>query len=148
MDNDILTLDLRDTANREDMDAVHEGLRAYNARFADHNHKPLNIYLRDASGAIVGGLLGDTYFGWLSINILWIDDHYRGQRYGERLIGMAEDEARRRGCTHANLDTISFQAPAFYEKLGYRVYGVLEDFPVGNDHRRHYLTKDLEQART
>ena len=143
----MLTFDLRDTAEREDMDQIHNGLRAYNAQFTGgdptHGHIPLNIYLRDESGAICGGLLGDTYFGWLSINIVWIDERYRGQRYGEQMITAAEDEARRRGCVHVHLDTFSFQARPFYEKLGYRVYGVLDDFPVGVGSQRFYLTKEL-----
>lgn len=147
MENATLSLDLRDTADRDDMEKVHAGLRGYNALFAGdnprHGHIPLNIYLRDESGTICGGLLGDTYFGWLSINILWIDERFRGQGYGERLMDTAEEEARRRGCVHVNLDTFSFQARPFYEKRGYRVYGVLEDFPAGTGHQRFYLTKDL-----
>ena len=143
MEHEPLTLDLQAKAERDDMDQVHAGLRAYNERFATHGHQPLNIYLRDEAGAICGGLLGDTYFGWLSINILWIDDRYRGQGYGERLMDMAEGEARQRGCVHVNLDTFSFQARPFYEKRGYRVYGVLDDFPVGVGSQRFYLTKDL-----
>jgi len=54
---------------------------------------------------------------------------------------IAEDEARHRGAKNAYLDTFSFQAPDFYKKHGYRVFGELQDFPPG--HQRHFLTKRL-----
>lgn len=138
-----LTLEVHDAADAAEVEFIHSGLRTYNARFAPSDYRPLFVFLRDADGQLVGGLLGDTYWGWISINILWIDERYRGRGYGERIITAAEDEARRRGCAHAMLDTLSFQARPFYEKLGYRVYGLLEDFPAGSGHTRYYLTKDL-----
>jgi hypothetical protein len=54
---------------------------------------------------------------------------------------MAEAEARQRGAQHAYLDTFSFQAPGFYKKHGYQVFGELQDFPPG--HQRYFLTKQL-----
>jgi GNAT superfamily N-acetyltransferase len=45
------------------------------------------------------------------------------------MIRMAEDQARARGCIGAWLDTFSFQARPFYERLGYQVIGRLDDFP-------------------
>jgi len=138
-----LTLEVRDAADAAEVEFIHSGLRTYNARFAPSDYLPLYVFLRDGGGQLVGGLLGDTYWGWVSINILWIDERYRGQGYGERVLAAAEEEARRRGCAHAMLDTLSFQARPFYEQQGYRVYGQLEDFPAGSGHTRYYLTKDL-----
>jgi hypothetical protein len=57
------------------------------------------------------------------------------------LLVTAEDEARRRGAKHADMDTFSFQAPAFYEAHGYEVFGVLRDYPPG--HQRLYMQKRL-----
>lgn len=131
-------------ADPADIDFVRNGLRHYNSLFADNSYQPLHIFLRDNDGTLVGGLLGDTYWGWLAVNILWLDEGVRRQGYGERLLAAAEDEARRRGCAHVHLDTLSFQARPFYEKLGYRVYGALEDFPAGSGHTRYYMTKDIQ----
>jgi len=82
---------------------------------------------------IVGGLVGKFWliWGWLEIDILWVAEAHRGQGLGSRLMAAAENEGRARGCLYAKLNTASFQAPGFYEKLGYRVYGALEGFPPG-----------------
>lgn len=138
-----VTMTVLDAADPADIEFVHNGLRRYNARYAEDSYKPLYIFLRDEQDQIVGGLLGDTYWGWCAINIVWIDERYRRQGLGEKLLVAAEEEARRRGCRHVQLDTLSFQARPFYEKLGYRVYGTLEDFPAGSGHARYYLTKEI-----
>ncbi len=57
------------------------------------------------------------------------------------MLELAEQAARGRGCHHAFVDTMSFQARGFYEKHGYTRYGVLDDFPIG--HRRFFLQKNL-----
>ena len=138
-----ITFQVLDAADPADVDRVHAGLRRHNEQFAESGYKPLFIFLRDGEGRLIGGILGDTYWGWLSVNTFWIDDRYRGRGYGERMLAAAEEEARRRGCAHVLLDTFSFQARPFYEKFGYWVYGTLEDFPVGIGHTRYYMTKDL-----
>ena len=63
------------------------------------------------------------------------------RRRGAPVMNAAESEARKRGCNHVYLDTVSVQAPAFYEKLGYRIVGTLEEFPPGE--RKFFMTKDL-----
>lgn len=138
-----ISIHVLDKADVADIDFIRNGLREYNARFTEEGFAPLYVFLRDGDGSLVGGLLADTYWGWLSIHIVWIDERYRGQNYGERLIAVAEEEARQRGCAHVQLDTLSFQARPFYEKQGYRVYGSLADFPAGSGHVRYYMTKDL-----
>ena len=55
----------------------------------------------------------------------------------------AEREAIRRGCRTIWLDTFTFQARGFYERLGYSVFGTLEDYPPG--HSRFFLKKSLTQ---
>lgn len=133
---------LETTSSSEDIRVVEKGLENFNRRHApDDNVLPLNIFLRRDDGAVFGGLLGNTYWGWLHIRVLWIDDSMRGQGYGSRLIRLAEEEAILRGCHHAHLDTMSFQAQPFYEKLGYSEFGCLNNLPV--DHKRIFLQKSL-----
>lgn len=126
----------------EERSLILDGLTAHNLKFAPPGTVTgLSVLVRDEKNHPLGGLLGGTYWGWLYIELLWLDERARGEGIGTRVVQMAEDEARARGCHHVYLDTQSFQAREFYEKLGYRVFGQLDDFPKG--HTRYYLEKDL-----
>ncbi len=132
----------RGPASDADLDAVFQGLRAYNdARVGDPGYSPLHVLLRGEDGGVQGGLAGDVYLGWLFIRYLWVAEEHRGGGYGERLLREAEDEARSRGCRGIWLDTFSFQAPGFYRRLGFQEFGRLNDYPAG--HSRHFLWKPL-----
>ena len=102
---------------------------------------PVVFFLRDESGEVLGGLLGDIWAAWLHITTLAVAAPVRGQGFGQELMKRAEAYARQRGCTDAFLDTFSFEARPFYEKLGYRVFGTLENHPAGHQH--YFMTKRL-----
>ena len=137
-----LTLD--DAPSSEDVRLIGDNLSAYNRERAGDDYRPLAVFLRDPQDAIVGGLIGSTFWGWFAIDLFWVDEGLRGQGHGQRLLATAEEEAIRRGCRRVVLDTMSFQAPAFYLKRGYTVFGELPDFPPG--HSRYYLVKRLRPA--
>ena len=123
-------------------DYIREALNQFNcAHVGDDGHTPLNLIEYDADGSIIGGLLGGTYWGWMYIDILWVREDHRRQGVGSRLLTEAEKEAVRRGCHHVHVDTMSWQAPAFYQKHGYEVIGVLPDIPLGN--QKYLLMKTL-----
>ena len=140
---DDLAITFLETPDLADSKFVQDRLREFNISKVgdDDHHQTLGIFVRDPDGRILGGLLGDTYWGWLYVSILWIDERLRGQGYGEKLLAAAEQEAIRRSCKHAHLETMSFQALPFYEKHGYTVFGVLEDLPEG--HQKYYMHKKL-----
>jgi ribosomal protein S18 acetylase RimI-like enzyme len=107
--------------------------------------RPVAALLRDPqSGAVIGGLWGRTAWGWLHMDTLYVPDALRRGGIGSSLVRMAEEEAVRRGCQGAWLDTFSFQARDFYERLGYRVFGTIENQPPG--HARHFLQKTFDRA--
>jgi GNAT superfamily N-acetyltransferase len=140
--SDDYTLWVEDQPLVEDKRIVLDGLNAYNLEHAGPDgHREVNVFLRDGQGRVVGGALGSTYWGWLHVSILWVDQALRGQDYGTRLLYLAETEGILRGCRHAHLSTLDFQALPFYLKRGYTVYGQLEDLPPG--HTRYFLKKDL-----
>jgi len=121
---------------------IGQGIRNYNTEQAgDDHHQRLCFVFRAPGQEVAGGVIGATYWDWLYIDLMWIREDLRGRGYGRRLLTLAEEEARKRGAKNAYLDTFSFQAPAFYEKQGYRVFGELPDFPAG--HQRFFLTKQL-----
>jgi GNAT superfamily N-acetyltransferase len=133
---------LETEASAADRQRVVDGLVEHNASFAPRPAEPvLTLLLRDENDQVRGGLLGETYYGWLHVSILWVDEPFRGGGYGEALVRAAEEEARKRGCHSAHLDTFSFQARPFYERLGYHVFAELESYPEG--HTRYYLRKTL-----
>lgn len=118
------------------------GLTAFNTQQAgEDNGKKLCFVVKKPDGQNVGGVIGATYWNWLYINLMWIQEDLRDQGYGKQLLGLAEEKARQRGAKHAYLDTFSFQALDFYMKLGYEVFGELQDFPQG--HQRFFMKKQL-----
>ena len=123
-------------------DYIREALNQFNCAYVgDDGHTPLHLIEYDADENIIGGLLGGTYWGWMYIDILWVREDHRRQGVGSRLLTEAEKEAMRRGCHHVHIDTMSWQAPAFYPKHGYEVIGVLPDIPLGN--QKYLLMKAL-----
>lgn len=108
---------------------------------SEGNYKPLAIFLRDSDNHVMGGLVGETYWQWLYVDVLWVHESLRREGYGDALLAAAEQEAVKRGCQYAYLDTFSFQAPEFYQKRGYIVFGELPNFPQG--YRRYFLKKEL-----
>ena len=122
--------------------ALIAGLVAYNTEQAgSSHHQVVAIAVRDGEGNICGGLSGAINWNWLFVKLLWVGESLRGQGYGTALIAAAEREALAHGCDHVYLDTFSFQARGFYERLGYAVFGQLEDFPPG--HTRYFLQKRI-----
>jgi ribosomal protein S18 acetylase RimI-like enzyme len=101
----------------------------------------LSILVRDQADTIVAGIWGWTWGACCEIRTLWVHEQLRGQGYGRQLLSAAEQEALRRGCRQLVLSTHSFQAPGFYQLLGYEVVGSVEDYPEG--HRQYYLRKRL-----
>jgi GNAT superfamily N-acetyltransferase len=103
--------------------------------------QPLAAVLRDGGGALVGGAYGNVNWTWLSIGLVWVAEPLRRGGYGRQVISALEDAARARGCRHAHLDTFSYQARPFYERLGYELFATLDDYPPG--HQRYFLKKRL-----
>ena len=128
-----------------DINAITLGLMSFNKAHTDGAAPQyLVITVRDQDQAIVGGLVGLCYLGWLHVQVLWMQEELRGQGYGNSLLARAEQEAIKQGCRNACLETYSFQAPAFYEKRGYVSFAELPDFPVGN--KKHFLRKSLGES--
>ena len=90
---------------------------------------------------ILGGLWGATNFAHLHVDLLFVPEPLRGIGLGRKMLIEAEREAITRGCRGAWLDTYSFQARGFYERLGYTVFGMIDDYPPGQ--RRVFLHKTL-----
>ena len=127
---------------KKEIDEVRAALMKFNeACVGSDGHTPLNLVEYDADGNVIAGILGGTYWGWMYVDILWVHEEHRRKGLGTRLLLAAEREAAQRGCHHVHLDTMSWQAPAFYQKHGYEVIGILPDIPRGN--QKYLLMKAL-----
>ena len=121
---------------------VSGGLAAFNkAVFGRVDAQTLDVVFRGDSGEIGGGLLGHSSLGLFFLDLFYLPQPLRGAGLGSRIIALAEGEARRRGCTAAFVYTVTFQAPGFYERHGYRCFGEIACPPSGAT--RIFLTKPL-----
>ena len=138
--------------NAEVIRTISDELTAYNiAQRPDPAAAPMTLVVRgDVDGdsgsgesgekRVIAGLIGRTAWQWLRVDELWVAQAYRHHGLGEQLLSRAESIARARGCRGVHLDTFEFQAPNFYRKLGYEIFGVLEQYP---DTPHYYFKKML-----
>jgi GNAT superfamily N-acetyltransferase len=134
---------LTDAPAPADSAVIQQGLRAYNTSQAGYDdYRPLAVFVTDpASGEVLGGLYGGSYLGQLRVDRFFLPAGLRRGRLGSRLLAMAEEEGRRRGCTRVALNTLEIQARGFYEKQGYETAAVLDCSPPGVT--RYLMTKRL-----
>jgi len=137
-----LTLAAEPSPSEATIKAIEAGLNMHSASVGlSTDWSPRWIIGRDDAGAVQAGIRFVLAFDWLFVNWLWVADAYRTHGIGSQLMAQAETAAREQGCRAAYLDTFTFQAPKFYERLGYREFGRLNDFPPG--HARIWFTKPL-----
>ena len=117
-------------------------IRSYNrSKREAAESESLNLYVEDDSGQLMAGLVAETFGNWLEIEYLFVKEDLRGQGIGSQLLKQAESEAKKRNCRFAFVNTYQFQAPAFYQKHGYKEVFTLKDYPYTG--QRHYYQKDL-----
>ena len=105
-------------------------------------HHKISYVLKTEQDNLIGGIIAERLnWGILFISILYVKESFRGFAFGSKLLSEVESEAKKHDCYLAHVDTFDFQAKGFYEKQGYKVFGVLENCPKG--HKRYYLQKDL-----
>jgi GNAT superfamily N-acetyltransferase len=134
------------TAERSDAAAVStelwKGLRRFNRETAGAlRYKRTVLSVRDDKGRLLGGLILQSHWRESYIELLWLSARARRAGFGTSLIKEAERRARRRGSRPIHLNTYSFQAPLFYEKLGYQRFGSMSGSPRGQS--RHFYVKRL-----
>jgi len=119
------------------------GLSAFNDQATGINDRQaLAVTIRDPeTQQVLGGMTGRTSLGLLFLDLFYLPESLRGSGLGSRLLQACEDEGRRRGCLSAVLYTLSFQAPAFYEKHGWQRFGEVPCLPEGTS--RVFMSKVL-----
>jgi GNAT superfamily N-acetyltransferase len=142
-DQSEIMMTLTDAPDHGECAVITDGLRTYNeAQAGSSDSRALAVLVRDPeTKKVVGGLLGRTSLGLLRVDRFFLPEELRRSRLGSRILAMAEDEGRRRGCSRALLSTVHFQAPGFYLKQGWEVAARIDCEPPG--HTRFLMTKKL-----
>lgn len=125
---------------------VDEGLGAFNDAAAPlHEVRPLAVFVRDAEGRVVGGAVGRRWGAFAELQQLWVHDSQRGRGLGQALLRRFEADCAAHGVHTLSLETFSFQARPFYERLGWRVVQVHAQYP----HRikRYSMRRELALQR-
>lgn len=127
-------LTLSDTVPETARDAILSGIKAHNdTLLGPTDRREVFIPITADDGTVDGGLVGYTGRGWLYVELLFVPERLRGQGMVAKLLALAEEEARARGCIGAYIDTINPVACRAYERAGYRVFGRIENFTKGLD---------------
>lgn len=119
--------------NPKDKKVMVEGLLFHHAKSGHpRKSKTYSILLKEDKEKVMGAVIVTFLWNGMEINSLWVDETIRKQGWGRKLMQAVEKEAVKRGCTVAYTNTFPWQAPEFYKKLGYELYGKLDDLPKGS----------------
>ena len=134
------------TPTEEEMMIVQKSLEEYKKQFPngelDIPTPDISLVLKNSSGTIVGGVITSMLTGVMHLEVLWIDEMYRGRGYGKALVLQAESIAKEKGYPASQTWTFSFQAPEFYQRIGYKLVGTFDGYTDGIT--EHILRKKLE----
>lgn len=122
--------------------AIAEGISRHN-RGTSVLREDFAIVKRRNVEPVVGGITASISFAVLFINNIWVEEAERLTGIGRELMMAAEDEGRRRHAKSACVDTLSTQAPEFYERLGYVEFGRVEGEVEGRRLDRIWFRKSL-----
>lgn len=139
---EITVIEGGDKAFADEVEAIIDGVAETLGKPFDP--EPLHLKATNADGQLIGGLAAHKVQGWLFIKLLGIAVGQRGSGIGRALLSQAEDFARQQGLVGVYLDTFEFQAPRFYQGLGYAECGRLP--ASGGAPQRIWFAKTFDAA--
>src|SRR5688572_23134406 len=129
---------------RKDLNVLTQGIIDYAS--IKKGHKPMEpfaFFMRDDNGNIVAGCNGNIGYDWVYVDQLWVAEFLRGKGYGSQLMRAAEEWGIKKGCIWAAVNTMDWEAPEFYKKLGYQIE--FERHGLAKNSVFYYLRKKLKQ---
>lgn len=126
-------------SSEEQKEYIHKRLQDYNARFMKE-FSDFSCHIEE-NDVIVAGIVAESVGDTVEIDFLFVDEACRGRGLGKALLERVETAAREQGMRRILLNTYSFQAPGFYEKMGYREILKLE--PAFDRFSQSYFLKEL-----
>lgn len=137
-----MNIDIIENPTDSQMQFFEDRLQEFNEARWDVKRKiPLVVQIENNDGRVQAGAAAKTFGNWLLIENIWVSEELRGQKIGSQILESLEGTARARGCTHALLDTLEFQARPFYERFGYKVAWIQENYPKSGC--KQFMTKEL-----
>ena len=98
----------------DDIEALRTGLTKFNESFTGAVFREkISSFVKDDSGKIVGGILGEINWNWMHIQGLWIDESVRNDGWGLKILSQMEEYALSKTITNIRLETTTFQALGF-----------------------------------
>ena len=96
----------------EEVKKFQQGLESYNMEKTNgefNSPQPWhNLVLKDEEGNVIGGILTSTLYWTQYLEVLWVDENYRGLRYGRDLVMEAHRLAKEIGCISSHVYTFSW----------------------------------------
>lgn len=136
--------EIQSPANIEAVNCITQKLGVYNRETYGPSGRESFSITQSKNGQLIAGASGFTQWGWMYIQILWVESQFRGQGLGQQLLEEAEKLAVKKCCTKVNLDTFGDENKNFYSKNDYQIFGMLENYPPGFN--KYFLFKELKQA--
>lgn len=137
-------------SNNDEAELVIDKLVNYNLSKVPNTQEELfmwiNRVIKNNNNEIIAGINSKMYcWNCLYIDSLYVDDKYRNNGLGRKLLEEIEIIAKEKGCKLIHLDTFDFQAKDFYLKQGYEIFGILDECP--ENHKRYYMKKNINKSR-
>jgi len=134
-DHSTARLTLSDSPTEEEVDLIHARLEQYNRQQTngeyDEPGAEIGLVLKGPEGTVIGGITASTIFRVMHLEAFWVSKEHRKQGHGSRLVLQAEQIGFEKGCIASQTQSFSFQAPEFYQKIGYQVLGIYDGYPDG-----------------
>lgn len=126
----------------KDVNTLKQGIIDYaNSKKGHKPMEPFAFFIRDEQGNVIAGCNGNIGYDWVYVDQLWVSEFLRGKGYGTALMKAAEELGKKKGCVSAAVNTMDWEAPEFYKKLGYRIE--FERHGLAKNSVFYYLRKEF-----
>lgn len=127
--------------NKDYQEIIQQGIK----RFNNQKHPEMEVFnnyrekgYNDTFGfyaildeQIIGGITAHKKMEWLDVDILFINEKFRKNRIGSKLVSKAVEYCQKEKLIGMHLYTLDFQAKGFYEKQGFKLIAEIKDWPKG-----------------
>jgi ribosomal protein S18 acetylase RimI-like enzyme len=132
----VLKIELTTKPDSADLEILSQGIQSYNQQFMSDDivfegDTRFAVFARDDNNNVIGGIRANAFWNYCIIELVWLSYAARGLGLGKKLMQQAENFALKQGFSYMRVETLNVQAKPFYEKLGYKVFGTLNDYPEG-----------------